>query len=43
MLVTLMILFAICTVAPMILKLYALFAGRFPNFNIVETVVYMFR
>ena len=43
MLVTLMILFCICTVSPMTLKLYSLFAGKFANFNVLETSVYMFR
>ncbi len=43
MLVILMILFTICTVSPMVLKLYVLFAGKFKNFNILETSIYMFR
>ena len=43
MLVTLMILFCICTVSPMILKLYSLFAAKFANFNVLETSIYMFR
>ena len=43
MLVILMVLFAVCTVSPMILKLYALFAGEFRHFNSLETAVYMFR
>ena len=27
----------------MILKLYSLFAGKFANFNVLETSIYMFR
>lgn len=43
MLVILMVLFAICTMAPMLLNLYVLWGGeRFESYPVVETVIYMF-
>ena len=42
MLIILIALFTICTVSPILLKVYVLYVGKFENLSIVENAMYMF-